>query len=77
VRRRFWHEATGQYHRMDDPDESQAEKLREEQVLVARRERHAAEDAPTEEDARAPDRRAEKATYLASKLAKREQSEQE
>lgn len=61
---------------MDETDESQIEQLREEQTRLARRERHAAEDAPTEEDARAPDRRADKAAYLAAKLAKREQSEQ-
>jgi hypothetical protein len=59
---------------MDD-DEPRTEELREQQAQVARRERRAAEAAPTEADARAPDRRAEKAAYLAAKLAKREQSE--
>jgi hypothetical protein len=62
---------------MDDSDESQVEKLREEQGRIARRERRAAEDAPTADDAHASDRRAEKAAYLAAKLAKRERSEQE
>ncbi len=66
---------TGQYRGMDDDTENQAERLREEQSRVARRERHAAEEAPTEEHALRSDRRAEKAAYLASKLAKRERSE--
>ncbi len=62
---------------MDEPDESQAETLRDEQTRIAQRERQAARDAPTADDAKARDRRAEKAAYLASKLAKRERSEQD
>lgn len=60
---------------MDDSDESRVEKLRDQQARIARRERQAAEAAPTEDDARANERRAEKAAYLAAKLAKRERSE--
>jgi len=62
---------------MDDSDESQVEKLREQQTRVAQRERRAAEDAPSEDDAHASDRRADKAAYLAAKLAKRERSERD
>lgn len=62
---------------MDETEESRVEKLREQQAQIARRERRAAEEAPNEDDAQARERRAEKAAYLASKLAKREQSELE
>ncbi|MGH2840430.1 MAG: hypothetical protein ACRDKY_06355 [Solirubrobacteraceae bacterium] len=60
---------------MDGSDESRVEQLRDQQARIARRERQAARDAPNEDDARANERRAEKAAYLAAKLAKRERSE--
>jgi hypothetical protein len=62
---------------MEDSDEGRIEKLREQQARVARRERQAAQETPDADDARASDRRAQKAAYLAAKLAKRERSESE
>lgn len=60
---------------MDDTDEVKIDALRDEQTRVARRERRAAREAADPDDAHASDRRAEKAAYLATKLAEREESE--
>jgi hypothetical protein len=61
----------------DDPDDRTPERLREEQVDKARDERRHAEGAETEDEAAAHDRRADKAAYLAARLAEQERSEQE
>jgi hypothetical protein len=58
-------------------DEHQPERLRSEQAEKARDERRHAEQATSEHDAVAHDRRAEKAAYLAKRLAERERSEEE
>jgi hypothetical protein len=60
----------------DDPEPTEA--LRQEQARRARAERAAAEQAERAEDpedAHAHDRRAERAAYLAGRLAERERSE--
>lgn len=57
-----------------DPDISER---REEQTQVARAERRAAEIAVEDDEAHTHERRAERAAYLASKLAEREESERE
>jgi hypothetical protein len=60
----------------DDPEPT--EELRREQTWRAQVERAAAEQAEQaddQEDARAHDRRAERAAYLAGRLAQRERSE--
>ena len=59
---------------MSDP---KTEELRITQTQRAQDERRREQDAGTEDDARAHDRRAEKAAYLAAKLAEQEQSESE
>jgi hypothetical protein len=61
----------------DDAADRSAEDLRSEQAEKARDERRHAEDAPTDDEAAAHDRRADKAAYLAARLAERERSEQE
>jgi hypothetical protein len=61
----------------DDADDRTSEDLREEQAEKARDERKHAEHAATEDEAAAHDRRADKAAYLAARLAERERSEQE
>jgi hypothetical protein len=61
----------------DDPDDRTPEHLREEQTDKARDERRHAEDAESEDEAAAHDRRADKAAYLAARLAERDRSEQE
>jgi hypothetical protein len=61
----------------EDHDDRTPEQLREEQASKARDERAHAEDATTEYDAVAHDRRSDKAAYLAAKLAERERSERE
>jgi hypothetical protein len=61
----------------DDPDDRTPEHLREEQTDKARDERRHAEDAESEDEAAAHDRHADKAAYLAARLAERERSEQE
>jgi len=48
---------------------------RREQAKVARAERHAAETAVEDDEALTHERRAERAAYLAAKLAEREESE--
>jgi hypothetical protein len=61
----------------DDADDRTPEHLREEQTGKARDERKHAEDADSEDEAATHDRRADKAAYLAARLAERERSEQE
>jgi len=61
---------------MTDEDRT-SDDLREEQSEKARDERRHAEDATSEHDAIAHDRRSEKAAYLAAKLAEQERSEKE
>lgn len=56
-------------------DSEDTAELRSLQAERARAERRSAEQAPTDDAARAHDRRAEKAAYLAAKLAERERSE--
>lgn len=58
-------------------DERSPDELREEQASKARDERRHAEEATTEHEAVTHDRRAEKAAYLAKRLAERERSEDE
>jgi hypothetical protein len=58
-------------------DERTADELREEQTEKAREERRNAEGATTEHEAVTHDRRAEKAAYLAKRLAEQERSEEE
>jgi hypothetical protein len=53
----------------------EATELREQQTRIARQERAAAEAEPDPEHAHEHDRRAERAAYLAAKLAERERSE--
>lgn len=58
-------------------EERTAEQLREEQAQKARTERRHAEEASTQDEAATHDRRAEKAAYLAKRLAEQERSEEE
>jgi hypothetical protein len=51
--------------------------LRLEQLQRSAREREAAEEAPAPAEERAHERRADRAAYLAEKLADRERSERE
>ena len=60
---------------MTDEDRT-PEELREEQADKARDERRHMEDATTGQEAVTHDRRADKAAYLAARLAERERSEQ-
>jgi hypothetical protein len=60
-----------------DDDDRTSEDLRSKQAEKARDERKHAQDAATEDEAAAHDRRAEKAAYLAARLAERERSEGE
>jgi len=59
----------------EDDDDRTPEHLREEQAEKARDERKHAEGAETDDEAAAHDRRADKAAYLAARLAERERSE--
>jgi hypothetical protein len=61
---------------MTEGDRSPDE-LREEQAEKARDERRHAEDATSEHEAVTHDRRADKAAYLAKRLAEQERSEEE
>jgi len=58
-------------------DERPPERLRDEQAEKARDERRHADDATSEHEAVTHDRRADKAAYLAKRLAERERSEEE
>lgn len=58
-------------------DDRTTEDLREEQSQKARAARRQAEDATTEQEAIEHDRRADKAAYLAKRLAEQERSEEE
>ena len=58
-------------------DERTPDELREEQAEKARDERRHADEATSEHEAVTHDRRAEKAAYLAKRLAERERSEEE
>jgi hypothetical protein len=58
-------------------DERNPDELREEQTEKAREERRNAEQATSEHEAVTHDRRAEKAAYLAKRLAEQERSEEE
>ena len=58
-------------------DERQAEELRDEQVRRFQRERREAERSDDENEAAQHARRAERAGYLADKLAERADSERE
>jgi hypothetical protein len=62
---------------MTDEEDHTPERLRDEQAEKARDERRHADDATSEHEAVAHDRRAEKAAYLAKRLAERERSEEE
>ena len=62
---------------MSDDDEHTSDDLREEQAEKARDERRHAEQATTEHEAITHDRRAEKAAYLAKRLAEQERSTKE
>jgi hypothetical protein len=62
---------------MTDDDDDTPERLRDEQAEKARDERRHADDATSEHEAVTHDRRAEKAAYLAKRLAERERSEEE
>jgi hypothetical protein len=61
---------------MTDDDDT-PERLRDEQAEKARDERRHADDATSEHEAVTHDRRADKAAYLAKRLAERERSEEE
>jgi hypothetical protein len=61
---------------MTDEDHT-PERLRDEQAEKARDERRHADDATSEHEAVTHDRRADKAAYLAKRLAERERSEEE
>jgi hypothetical protein len=61
---------------MTDGDHT-PERLRDEQAEKARDERRHADDATSEHEAVTHDRRADKAAYLAKRLAERERSEEE
>jgi hypothetical protein len=58
-------------------EERPPERLRDEQAEKARDERRHADDATSEHEAVTHDRRADKAAYLAKRLAERERSEEE
>jgi hypothetical protein len=58
-------------------DDRSPDELREEQAEKARDERRHAEDATSEHDAVTHDRRADKAAYLAKRLAEQERSKEE
>jgi hypothetical protein len=58
-------------------DERTADELREEQTEKAREARRNAEQATSEHEAVTHDRRADKAAYLAKRLAEQERSEEE
>jgi hypothetical protein len=58
-------------------DENTPDELREEQTEKARDERRHAEEATSEHEAVTHDRRADKAAYLAKRLAEQERSEEE
>ena len=60
-----------------DPDDFEAEALHDEQVRRFERERRQAERAPDAAEAAQHDRRAERAGYLADKLAQRAASRRE
>jgi hypothetical protein len=62
---------------MTDDDDDTPERLRDEQAEKARDERRHADDATSEHEAVTHDRRADKAAYLAKRLAERERSEEE
>jgi hypothetical protein len=62
---------------MTDDEDHTPERLREEQAEKARDERRHAEGATSEHEAVTHDRRADKAAYLAKRLAERERSEEE
>jgi hypothetical protein len=62
---------------MTDDDDDTPERLRNEQAEKARDERRHADDATSEHEAVTHDRRADKAAYLAKRLAERERSEEE
>jgi hypothetical protein len=62
---------------MTDEEDHTPERLRDEQAEKARDERRHADDATSEHGAVAHARRAEKAAYLAKRLAERERSEEE
>jgi hypothetical protein len=62
---------------MTDDDDDTPERLRNEQAEKARDERRNADDATSEHEAVTHDRRADKAAYLAKRLAERERSEEE
>ncbi len=63
---------SGQVH-----DEREADALRDEQVRRFQRERREAENSPDDAEAAQHERRAERAGYLAEKLAERAASERE
>ena len=58
-------------------DERTPDELRSEQTEKARDERRHAEEATSEHEAVTHDRRADKAAYLAKRLAEQERSEEE
>jgi hypothetical protein len=62
---------------MTDDEDHTPERLRDEQAEKARDERRHADDATSEHEAVTHDRRADKAAYLAKRLAERERSEEE
>ena len=58
-------------------DDPRTEDLRADQIQRARDERDQAREAPVEDERAAHDRRADKADYLADKLAERARSEED
>ena len=62
---------------MANDDVPTTEELRAAQARVARQEREAAVEEPTDAGERAHQRRADKAAYLEGKLAERQQADEE